>query len=567
MRKSFAIILSAIMLMTACCFALPVSAAEGTAINTAEEFAAMAADGTYYLNADITLSASYATPFTGTLDGNGKSVTISVPMFTEFNGTLKNITINGNISAAGNTGAVAPLSSTGCVMENVTNNASITVMIDGAAALVGGLIGEDQCFEDPSLFTNCVNNGDVYVDGPGQDHRVGGLEGFAHNAIFTKCTNNGDVTVLGDDPFIGGLAGYAAGKPAGANTAEAYYCVNNGTITTKKDPAYKYGDAGGLYGDIGCGGNLAFFRVFGCVNNGDVHGNYLAGGLVSYSYGSQANEYLDLEFCVNTGNITYGNALSAEGAEQQGLGSHFIAYTNSPYTVIKYNIATGTVALAEGCTWTYGTPFVGMSSADALMYDISDNYMLEKSAAGYSWTFWNSDSNFAEYSSNRQEISYGIENKLWTIVTEEDLASGKIAVALNEASADNEDGFAFYQTLGTDLIPTPMDTSKWVIDNGGVYVNGDKPADDQPVETEPTETEPVETEPTETEPTETEPTETEPTETEPSTPTETEPTTPTETTPAGGDDKPSGGCGSVVALSILACMIPAAVVICKKKRD
>ena len=45
MRKTLAIVLSALMLMTACCFALPVSAAEGTPINNAEEFAAMTADG------------------------------------------------------------------------------------------------------------------------------------------------------------------------------------------------------------------------------------------------------------------------------------------------------------------------------------------------------------------------------------------------------------------------------------------------------------------------------------------------------------------------------------------
>ena len=177
-------------------------------------------------------------------------------------------------------------------------------------------------------------------------------------------------------------------------------------------------------------------------------------------------------------------------------------------------------------------------------------------------TFWCNDENFGKYPNNRQDLNYGVENNMWTVVSAADLASGKIAVELNKAGEGYE-GYYFYQTLGTDAAPTPMDTSKWVLDNGGVYVNGDKPVEEEPVETEPTETEP-----TETEPTETEPTETEPTETEPSTPTETEPTTPTETTPAGGDDKePSGGCGSVVALSILACMIPAAVVICKKKRN
>lgn len=92
----------------------------------------------------------------------------------------------------------------------------------------------------------------------------------------------------------------------------------------------------------------------------------------------------------------------------------------------------------------------------------------------------------------------------------------------------------------------------------GEYVEPSTPdvTEPTPVETEPT---PVETEPT---PVETEPT---PTETEP-TPTETEPT-PTETEPTPVDTQPQaqGGCGSVAALSVLACLIPAALIIKKKK--
>ena len=320
MRKTLAIVLSALLLMTACCFALPVSAAEGTPINTAEEFAAMAVDGTYYLNADITLSASYANPFTGTLDGNGKTVTVSAPMFAEFNGTLKNITITGNISSTADTGAVAPLSNSGCVMNNVTNNVNISVITD-TAVLVGGLIGNDLGTDIVSDYTGVTNNGDVYVDCETADHRVGGLVGFAHNAIFTRCTNNGDVTVIGADPFVGGLSGYAAGKPAAANTAEAYYCLNTGKISAQS-PTNDGGDAGGLYGDIGCSSNLGFFRVFGCVNTGDVYGGYLSAGLVAYAYGILITVNVRLvtgcgdshEGLVTLGDLFHGCIVAREGA-------------------------------------------------------------------------------------------------------------------------------------------------------------------------------------------------------------------------------------------------------------
>ena len=162
MRKTLSIVLSVVMILSACCFALPVSAApEGTPINTADEFMAMAADGTYYLNADITLTASYANPFSGTLDGNGKTVTISAPMFAEFNGTAKNLTINGAITSDGDAGALAVTSTAGMIVSDVTNNVSITVTGEGKHA--GGIFATNYGVDIISEYTNCVNNGDIYV--------------------------------------------------------------------------------------------------------------------------------------------------------------------------------------------------------------------------------------------------------------------------------------------------------------------------------------------------------------------------------------------------------------------
>ena len=548
MRKTLAIVLSVMMLLTACCFALPVSAAEGTAINTAEEFAAMAADGTYYLNADITITTSYANPFSGTLDGNGKTVTVSAPMFAELNGTVKNLTTTGSITATEAAGAIAAISTKGCIVENVVNNAAVTVMAEIEYAVAGGIIGDDWGDEITSQYTNIVNNGDIYCDSTIQKSRAAGIAAVADNAIFTRCINNGDITCTGSVTMAAGIASRLAMAPAGANTAEAYYCVNNGKITGTDNVNNTTGnDGAGIFAYIGEKGNIAFYRVYGCVNTGDIYGSHRVSSMVCYAYGSGANQFLDVEFCMNTGNLTYGKPAKDDGSENTSYGSHFIAYTNSPYTTIKYNVSTGTCKPADFAYTTFRS-FISLSSADALQYDISDNYIIEGGLPDYTHTFWNTDSNFATYPNNRQDLNYGLENGLFTFVSAADLASGKIAVALNEAGEGYE-GFYFYQTLGTDAVPTPMDTSKWVLDNGGVYVNGDKPAE-EPEETEPT---PAETEPT-------------PAETEP-TPTETEPT-PTETKPTTGDDKkPSGGCGSVVALSMMACIIPAAVVICKKKRD
>ena len=65
----------------------------GTAVTNAAEFAAMTADGNYYLANDIEITASYAADFTGKLDGNGKTVTVSAPLFKNLKGEVKNLKI------------------------------------------------------------------------------------------------------------------------------------------------------------------------------------------------------------------------------------------------------------------------------------------------------------------------------------------------------------------------------------------------------------------------------------------------------------------------------------------
>ena len=54
MRKILSVFLCVMMLLSV--LALGVNAAEGTAVKTAADFAAMTADGKYYLSNDITLS-------------------------------------------------------------------------------------------------------------------------------------------------------------------------------------------------------------------------------------------------------------------------------------------------------------------------------------------------------------------------------------------------------------------------------------------------------------------------------------------------------------------------------
>ena len=97
MKKIISIALTLCMVLGLCSFSVA-AAPEGTAITDAAGFAAMDPAGTYYLANDITLDASYAQVFAGTFDGNGKTVTVSAPMFAEIAGaTIKNFTVAGAI--------------------------------------------------------------------------------------------------------------------------------------------------------------------------------------------------------------------------------------------------------------------------------------------------------------------------------------------------------------------------------------------------------------------------------------------------------------------------------------
>ena len=125
---------------------------EGEAIKTAEEFLNMKADGTYYLANDITIDETYYYSFTGTFDGNGKTITTSVTIFDNLDGTVNNLTIAGSITVEAifldQIGGIGTVHATGALahyaavnanatIDNVCNNAPLTSYASGMAGLVG----------------------------------------------------------------------------------------------------------------------------------------------------------------------------------------------------------------------------------------------------------------------------------------------------------------------------------------------------------------------------------------------------------------------------------------------
>ncbi len=506
MRKTLSLILSVMMLLSVCSFAIPASAApEGTAINTADEFMAMAAEGKYYLNSDITLVATYPNAFNGTFDGNGHTVTVTNPMFNDFSGEVKNLTIKGDIVYVdANVAAFTVNSSKGFNATDCVNDVNIT--LSGTGMYVGGFVAYTEKTEGPCVFTNCVNNGDIYFTIGVDDYcSAGGIGAMVDKVTMINCTNNGDIYAKGHVGYIGGLIGCAA-FTASASPAEAFNCVNNGKVTAEDTYVKTTGEAtnggseaGGIFCEIGCKGNTGWYKVWGCVNNGKIDGTSFAAGMVAYTYGSGSNAFLDLQFCINTAEILYGRAgRKDDSSTHNDWASPFIAYTNSAVTTIKYNIDIGSLVRRDGAFTATPQTFFGLSSADATQYDLQHNYILNKDQFTH-YSYASSDDN----AGNRHEIS---ETDGILSTTLEDVKSGKVANLINEAAANDPYASAavmdsaalvnpgaayfFYQKLGTADLPTASAAEiagEWVILDGTAYKNGDKPSDDvtePPVTTE-----------------------------------------------------------------------------------
>ncbi len=454
MRKTFSLILSVIMVLSL--FTVGAFAAEGTAINSADDFKNMTADGTYYLAADITVSETYAGEFTGTLDGNGKTVTVSAPMFEQMNGTVKNLTTAGAITVdSGHVGAVA-VQSAGGKFDKVTNKATVTNTLTGADACVGGICGkagtsgvtftncvneaavtgpeatggicgesqtEGTSFENcinkgvitsketddgvaaggilgyngtaPVTVKNCLNTGNVF-----SGHHAGGIIGDARkSATVESCTNNGDVkltnTAKGEKEVAcaGGIIGYTFdGSTKVALTIDK--CVNNGKVTAYIEGS-ALGQAGGIVGYVQNNKGAVGATVKNSINNGDVISGCQTGGIAGYVYGSK-EEYITIENCINTGNIS-----AIEWA------SPFVAYTNNNSTVVKNSISTGKLsALVEDDTKNR-LCIVGLSGADVKAYTYENIFLADGGTAKY-FSYANNDKNAA----NRFEMSAVLDKNL-----------------------------------------------------------------------------------------------------------------------------------------------------------
>jgi uncharacterized repeat protein (TIGR02543 family) len=278
-KKLTSLFLAVCMILTAAIVAMPITASAATSISSWDQITS--ATGDYVLTSNITVPAggTFASTFTGTLDGNGHTITVADTMFAKLGGgaTLKNFTV----VASGTTNftpvafqVAAATSSSPISIENVTVDvdidtsvkndtndktvASFIAIVPGVTTYiemtncvslgkidsdnqVGAFIGRTNATDMTAVLIDCVNRSNIYTTNSYAGGFIGMLDTSKHTVSFKRCINYGNVEATGSD--AGGFLACASGSNNDVITFTD--CANFGAITNHKtgstDPKYNAG--------------------------------------------------------------------------------------------------------------------------------------------------------------------------------------------------------------------------------------------------------------------------------------------------------------------------------------
>ena len=203
--------------------------------------------------------------YRGTFDGNGKTIKglyvdpekdEPAGLFGSTGGPqIRNLTVDGSVTGRDWVGGILGFSHGG-VIENCTNNASVTVanLDSDRHACVGGIAGVTY-----AKLIGCGNTGKITVKNVAQLANVGGIVGHQNNMglpIIYDCYNTGEVSGEAGKLYLGGIAGaisqgvisncYSTGKldSTGSTTVYLGGIVGlNGALYNHKNNYYLEGTA------------------------------------------------------------------------------------------------------------------------------------------------------------------------------------------------------------------------------------------------------------------------------------------------------------------------------------
>lgn len=261
---------------------------------------------TITLQNDVTLDSmigSSVKKFSGTFDGNGKTITStarlnSIFYYVEY-GRIKNVISKGEFLNAG----IAYYCSYG-IIENCKNNARISESNGCGGGIAGQLIYD-------SKIKNCINNGSVTGIGD-----IGGIAGqtFEGSSIL-NCINLGEIKNTNDS--VAAAAGGIVGNENASSSFAINNCVNVGSVVGKK-----YVDA-----------------IIGRLNKADIENSYYLSGSASSRFGSSFDSSFKTTRTLTVEGTTSNNLIDL-------LNAWVTANNSSGQQYLEWKIVDGNPALS-----------------------------------------------------------------------------------------------------------------------------------------------------------------------------------------------------------------------------
>ncbi len=297
--------------------------------------------GNYYLTANITVGSTFSSEFTGTLDGNGHTVTTSVPLFATVSGTVKNLTVEGTVSVNGLAAAVAQTSNGG-TFKNILNTASVTSTSTSSTASENAVGGIFALGLGESTVADCKNTGAVSGHWWAAGIAANMSTGSGGTLKAESCYNTGNITSGAKE--AGGIIGH--GGSIGINVTD---CHNSGTVSGHIT------ESGGIVGYV-----LGPATVKNCTNSGTVkntatgNNQHMLGGIIG---GAESSLYV--ESCTNSADISASGTYNGKNPNAGIAIGGIVGYCSSSEPKFVNCKNSGELKAEVTATNKYGRASVG----------------------------------------------------------------------------------------------------------------------------------------------------------------------------------------------------------------
>ena len=257
------------------------------------------------------------TPFTGSLDGNGFTIsgltlsysgnqgeTIYAGLFGVLQGQVENLSLT-QAAITGNTrishweaGLLAGRMEEAAVTNSTFDGAidlTTTGSANGDGSVQAGLMAGEM---ENSTISGCTTSGSITTQGDHGSANAGGITGSALGCTISGCTNRGDVSVVVSGTTISAQAGAAGIVSDLRGDTQVNDCHNYGSITSHGNALANGGGIAATLGDSASDGSLT-----GCTNAGTID-VYVGGqNYAAYGGGIAGQSRGDIADCHNTGSV------------------------------------------------------------------------------------------------------------------------------------------------------------------------------------------------------------------------------------------------------------------------